>query len=148
MINTTNLEEAKKLIKTSEKPVIVKAQDAIFNRKILEYGHFDIFLSLEQTAKKRGLRQIDSGFNHVLAAIAKKNNIALGLDLKEISSFDKEQKAEIISRIIQNIKIARKEGVRIIAINYKNKRDALSFMLSLGATTKQASNIFLMHKNL
>jgi len=43
MISTNNIEQAKRLIKNSkEKPILVKAQDDHFNRKILEYGKFDI----------------------------------------------------------------------------------------------------------
>ena len=50
MINTQNIEQAKNLIKetieTKENPIIVKAQSPDFNRKILEYGKFNILLSI------------------------------------------------------------------------------------------------------
>ena len=76
MINTTNIEEAKKLLKKEETPKIVLSQNDEFNRKILEHGNFDILLSPETGQRKNKIRQVDSGLNHVLAKIANKNNIA------------------------------------------------------------------------
>jgi len=138
MINTINLEQAKKLIKNStKKQIIVKAQDLEFNRKILEYGKFEILLSIESTAEPDTLRQINSGFNHVLAKIASKNNIMVGIDLNEISSLEKKQKAIRLSKIIQNIKICRKAKTGIKLFNFKDKFDAFSFLISLGASTQQ-----------
>ena len=139
MISTTNIEQAKSFIRTSkEKPIIVLAQDDDFNRKILEYGHFDILLGIESGKRERTLRNIDSGFNHVLAKIAKKNNIALGIDMHELSQLEKGKKAERLERIMQNIKLCRKSGTKILLLNYKDEKDALAFFISLGASTKQA----------
>ena len=139
MINATNIEQAKGLIKSSkEKPIIVQAQNDDFNRKILEYGKFDILLSPEVGKRKRTLRNIDSGFNHVLAKIAEKNNVAIGINLAEISKLAKEEKAKRLERLIQNIKTCRKAGTKITLLNYKDKKDAFSFLISLGASTSQA----------
>src|SRR3989304_5539869 len=114
MINATNIEQAKGLIKSSkEKPIIVQAQNDDFNRKILEYGKFDILLSPEAGKRKRTLRNIDSGFNHILARIAAKNKVAVGIDIDEIARLTKEEKAKRLERIIQNIKTCRKAKTRI-----------------------------------
>lgn len=139
MISTTNIEQAKNLIKISkEKPIIVLAQNDDFNRKILEYGKFDILLGIESGKRGRTLRNIDSGFNHVLAKIAFKNKVALGIDMHELSQLEKKEKAERLERIMQNIKLCRKSKTKIILLNYKDKKDAFSFLTSLGASTKQA----------
>ncbi len=140
MINTSNLEQAKDLIKKStQKPIIVKAQNEIFNRKILEYGKFDILLDIESTAKKETTsKNIDSGFNHVLAKIASKNNISLGIDLKSIESLNKKERSIILEKIIQNIKICRKAKTKIKLLNFKDKINSFSLLLSLGASTSQA----------
>ncbi len=143
IINDSNLEKVKSFIKTSkEKPLIVKAQNDEFNRKILEYGHFDILLGVEKGSRQRSLRQVDSGFNHVLAAIAAKNKVAIGLDIEELANLPKEEKARKIERIIQNIKICKKAGTKIKILNFKDKKDAFSFLLSLGASTQQAKEAF------
>jgi len=139
MINTLNIEQAKNEIKkTKEKPIIVLAQDDEFNRKILEYGKFDILLSPERGKRKDSLKQMDSGLNHVLARIAAKNNVAIGIDMHEISKLEKKEKAKILGRIIQNIKICRKAKTKLKLLNYKDRIDALSFLLSIGASTSQA----------
>jgi RNase P/RNase MRP subunit p30 len=143
MINITNIEKAKQEIKKAShidknKVIIVKAQSDNFNRKILEYGKFHILLSVESGLKKNKLRQIDSGFNHVLAKIAAKNQVALGLDLKEIKALPKKDKAERLSKITQNIKTCRKTNTMLVVLNSSSKKETLYFFLSLGASTKQA----------
>lgn len=145
MINSQNLEQVKNLIKKAieakENPIIVKAQNPEFNRKILEYGKFDILLSIESAIQKRDTpKNINSGLNHVLAKIAAKNNIALGIDLKEIQSFEKKEKAIRLSKIIQNIKITRKAKTKLKLLNFKDKISAFSFLVSLGASTQQAKD--------
>src|SRR3989344_5888806 len=66
IISTDKIEEAKKMIRQAEKPIIVKAQDVEFNRKILEYGRFDVLFSPESLQGKRSLRSIDSGLDYVM----------------------------------------------------------------------------------
>ncbi|MBI2451521.1 hypothetical protein HYV50_00415 [Candidatus Pacearchaeota archaeon] len=139
IINTANIEEARKKIKDSkEKPIIVKAQDENFNRKILEYGKFDILLFPSQTKKKYSLKYMDSSLNHVLAKIATKNNLSIGFDMSSIKDLEKKQKAIELSRIRQNIKICRKAKTKIKILNYKDGRGVSSFLISLGASTQQA----------
>lgn len=138
MISTSNLEQAKHLIKAEKRPVIVQAQDEIFNRKILEYGKFDILLSIEKTAQQDKPKQLDSGLNHILAEIASKNKVAIGIDLKEISNLDKKAKAKRFARINQNIKICRKAKTNIKAVNYSDKINAFNLLISLGASSQQA----------
>jgi len=139
MISTLNIEQAKNQIKKSkEKPIIVRAQNDEFNRKMLEYGKFDIILNIEAGNRQRTLRNIDSGFNHVLAHIATKNKIAIGIDMEELSKLEKQEQALRFERIIQNIEICRKAKTKIRLLNYKDKKDAFAFLISLGASTQQA----------
>lgn len=139
MITTENLEQAKRLIRKEEHPIIIKAQDEQFNRKILEYGHFDVLLGLELQPQKSSLRQLNSGFNEVLAKIAKANSISLGIDLDAIRKLNKTQQAEVLSRIRQNIFLCRKAGLNLAFYKKEDKLAILSFMLALGASTNQAS---------
>ncbi|MFH1425377.1 MAG: hypothetical protein ABIG28_01440 [archaeon] len=139
MISTTSIEKAKQLIKKSkDKIVVVQAQDNHFNRKLLEYGKFHILLSPETQAKKDHSKYLDSGLNHVMAKIAAKNKIAIGIDLKRIQDLDKKQKALTLARIKQNIKVCRKAKCKLALLNYKDEKDAFDFLISLGASTGQA----------
>lgn len=138
MIDTPNIEEAKKLIVKERKPIIIKAKGDKFNRKILEYGKFDILLSIEAGRKKDSLKNLDSGLNEISARIAAKNNIAIGIDLNAIKNLDKKEKAGRLGRIIQNIRICRKAGAKIRIINKINTNNSFCLLLSLGASTWQA----------
>jgi len=87
MITTNNLNQARKQIqelKKENKPIIVQAQSENFNRKILETKDVNIFLSPELHDRKDKLKQRDSGLNEVLCKLATKNNIQIGIDLKQI----------------------------------------------------------------
>lgn len=138
MINTKDINAARKLIKTESKPVIVLSQDNEFNRKIVEQGGFDILLSPERGDRKDGLRQLDSGLNEVLARIAKKKGISLGIDLAELVSLDKKERSVRLSRIKQNIQLCKKTGMSLKLVNYRDKRSAMAFLVTLGASTSQA----------
>ena len=141
MINTTNPEQAKRLIKKEKSPIMVKAQDPEFNRKLIEYGGFHILLSPEtSTDRKDNLRSMNSGLNHVLAKLAAKNKIAIGLDLKEISHLPKREKALRLARVRQNIKIRKKAKVKINVQSFKDERGASALLMSLGSSTQQSKS--------
>ena len=95
-------------------------------------------LLLNQTERKDKLKQRNSGLNHVLAKIAKKNNISIGINLDEI--IESKEKSKILARISQNIKLCNKSKLKMkfIYIKEKNKRnlhDLKSLGLVLGMPT-------------
>ena|SRR3989344_1992784 len=143
MINTKNLNDARKLIKLSnKKPITIQSQDLEFNRKILEYGKFDVLLFPEETNQKKDkLRQLDIGLNHIMAKIAAKNNISIGINLKKIRESDKKEKAVLLSRITEIIKTCRKTQAKMKAINYDDKKNVFELFISLGASTLQADQV-------
>ncbi len=136
MINNQKIEEVKRLIKKEQSPKIILAQNDEFNRKIIEYGNFDILLSIEKGNRANKIRQTDSGLNHILAKIAKNKNVAIGIDLEEIKSLESKQKAERLSKIIQNIKLCRKSKTKV-AIKTNSLEKAREFLSALGASTQQ-----------
>lgn len=149
MINTQDLNKARKeilsLSKENKKPIIVKGQNLSFNRKILEYGCFDILLSPEQCedTKKDKLRQLNGGLNRIMAKIAKKNKISIGIDLDSIRLKDKKEKAILLSKIKQNIKICQKANCSLAITGTRDTRDIGAFLLSLGASTSQIKKTIL-----
>ncbi len=88
--------------------IALKSRDETFNRRVIETLHFDYLVSPECNYGKDSLKQRSSGFNHVLAKEAHKKGIALLIPLDFLSKQDKNTKAILISRIIQNIKLCRK----------------------------------------
>lgn len=139
IISEQNIEKAKNEIKKAARPVIIQAQDENFNRKLLEYGNFDILLSPEKNTEKDRLKQMNSGLNHVLAKIAAKNKVAIGIDLEDIRHMEKKDKAIRLAKLRQNIQICRKAKAKIKLLDFNSKQDAKSFLLSLGASTSQAA---------
>ncbi len=137
MISTENIDQARKLIKNERRPIIIKAQNDEFNRRTLEHEKFDILLSPERGIRKDTIKQADSGLNEVLASIAARKKISIGIDIEEISTLTKKEKAERLSRIRQNISLCRKAKVSIKILFSKKVREAKSLLLTLGASTKQ-----------
>jgi len=146
LINTFQIEEAKKLIKKAKKPVIVRAQDYEFNRKIMEYGKFDVLLFPSFQKFRRSLRFIDSGLDLTSLNSAFKNKISIGINLKELRRLSLEKRALMIEGLIKNIILCRKAKVNIIPLAYKDEKDAFSLLLSLGISTinlnKSIGNLF------
>ena len=147
MINTTSLQQARKQIqqlKKENKPIIVKAQDDAFNRKILEIKDVDIITDLEQHNRKDYIKQRDSGLNEILCKIAKQNNIKIAINLQPIKSLPQKQKSIILARIKQNIQLCKRTNTKIIILDKDKftKQEIISFFLTLGASTSQAKQAY------
>jgi RNase P/RNase MRP subunit p30 len=138
LISENNFDRARKLIKENQgKKIIFSSDDDELNRKILEKENIEILL-LNQEGRKDFQKQRDSGFNQVLAKLAKKKNIIIGINLDEIINSEGKQKAIILARIIQNIKICNKNKVKMKFIqknNHRNILDLKSLGLVLGMPT-------------
>lgn len=107
------------------------------NRKSIEKNK-NIILVLNHQNKKDKLKQRDSSLNQVLCKIAKENNITFAIDLNELKTENKLEKAIILSRMLQNIKLIKKFKNKFKIISYKNKQQAFSFLISLGFPTNLA----------
>ncbi|MBA7666460.1 hypothetical protein ES703_74541 [subsurface metagenome] len=89
------------------------------------------------------MKQRDSGFNHVLAKLAKKKNISLGINLDEIINSESKGKSEILARVRQNIKLCNKNKLKMKFIS-DEKRDGYnlkSLGLVLGMPTWMTKNL-------
>jgi len=141
MINTDNPNEARKIIERESKSgkVIVQGKSIDFNRIILENKKVDMLI-LSHTNKKDKLKQQDSGLNHVLCEIARKNNITLAFDFSELFDKEKKEKALILARWMQNIKLIKKANNKIKLVNKQGRdnRDLFAFLLTLGMPTSLA----------
>src|SRR3989344_5376444 len=112
LIHCNDFSKARKEIgKNKKKSIIFSSNDDELNRKILENEKINILL-LNQSHRKDRFKQRNSGFNHILARIAKKNNIAIGINLDEILENKGEEKAKILARIKQNIKFCSKNKIK------------------------------------
>jgi len=124
---------------SDSKPIIYSSDDDDLNRRVMEKLKIDVLL-LSQKNRKDFSKQRNSGLNHVLAKIAKKNDIGIGIDLDEIIEASGFGLAEILSRVRQNIFLCNKAKVQMkfIAREKKNSRniyDLRSLGLVLGMPT-------------
>jgi len=141
ILTETNFNKLKNFInKNNDKEIIFTNKDDEFNRKVLEKLEIQILL-INLEYKKDYQKQRNSGFNQVMAKIAKKNKIKIGINFDELI-FSKN-KEKIISRIIQNIKLCNKYKVQMKFISQKeqNKLNLKSLGLILGMPTWMTKNL-------
>lgn len=137
ILTKTDFNKLKLLAKEAKPPIIFTSDDDELNRKVLEKLPIQILLiNLEK--RKDFQKQRNSGLNQVLAKIAKKNKIQIGINLDEI--IESKNKHLILARITQNIKLCNKNKIQMqfITQNKKNKRniyDLKSLGLVLGMPT-------------
>ncbi|MBI4116520.1 hypothetical protein HY449_02130 [Candidatus Pacearchaeota archaeon] len=123
--------------------IIFASDDDELSRKILEKEKINILL-INQSGRKDSMKQRNSGFNHVLARIAKKNEVEIGINLDEIINSGKAKKSDILARVRQNARICNKNKLKMKFISFENKRDAYdlkSLGLVLGMPTKMIKDL-------
>ncbi len=140
LITETNFDKARKLIKeNSGKRIIFSSDDDELNRKILEKEKIDILL-LNQKGRKDFQKQRNSGLNHIMAKLARKNNVIIGINLDEIIKSGEKEKAAILARIRQNIRICSKNRLKMKFVYQNQKRNifdlkALGLILGMPTST-------------
>jgi RNase P/RNase MRP subunit p30 len=143
-IQEDNFDKARKQINENKgKIIIFSSNDDELNRKILEKENISILL-LTQEKRKDFQKQRNSGFNQVLAKIAKKKDIVIGINFDELIKSEGKEKSEIIARIRQNIKICNKNKVKMKFISKNNKKNLLDLQalgLTLGMPTTMVKDL-------
>ncbi len=148
LLTETNFNKLKNEVKkavTEGKAIIFSSNDDELNRKVLEKLQINLLL-INQKNRKDQQKQRNSGFNQVMAKAAKKNKVVIGINLDEVIEADKKEKAEILARIKQNVKLCNKNrlGMEFIALKEENKRDIYDLRamgLVLGMPTWMTSRI-------
>ncbi len=146
LIQEADFNKARKKIKDNEgKEIIFSSDDDELNRKILEKENISILL-LSQKSRKDFQKQRNSGLNQVLAKLAKKNEVTIGINLDEIINSRKKEKSDILARIKQNITLCNKNKLkmRFIAEKQDNERniyDLRALGLVLGMSTYLTKNL-------
>jgi RNase P/RNase MRP subunit p30 len=122
-INEKDFNKIRRIIRENPKKEIVFSGDDELSRKVLEKEKINILL-INQKGRKDYDKERNSGFNQVLAKLAKKKNVIIGINLDEIIESDGKERARIIARIKQNIKICNKNKLymEFISFNYKKSQ--------------------------
>ena len=146
IINEADFLKARKKIREAQKDkigIIFSSNDDELNKKVLEKEKINTLL-LSLSGRKDWMKQRNSGFNQVFAKLAKKNNVSIGINLDEIIDAEKKEKAEILARIRQNIKLCNKNKLKMkfISKEKKDKYNLRSLGLSLGMPTWMTKELY------
>ncbi len=146
IIQVDNFDKARKDLKimrqrNPEKLIGFTGADDELNKKILEKEKVDIFMPI-LFHRKDYQKQRNSGLDSVMAKLAKKNNVVIGIWLDELLNSKENKKAEILSRITQNIKLCKKNKLKMVFIaSRKDVYDLKALGLVLGMPTWMTKDI-------
>ena len=124
---------------------LVVVEGGYLNRFILEHRDIDILVNPEKGIEKDSLHARNSGLNQVLCKLAHQHDMSIGFSFSEILSCEKEARAILFGRMMQNVRLCRKYKVKMVIGSFaKNEfelrnRDALlSFGVFLGMKPEEA----------
>ncbi len=141
-LTETNFNRLKELVKKNrDKTLIFVSDDDDLNRKVLEKLSINILL-INLDKRKDFQKQRNSGFNQVMAKIAKKNGIEIGINFDELKN--SKNASKILARIIQNIELCKKYKIKMKFISKKeivSSRELKSFGSVLGMSTWMTKEI-------
>jgi len=123
--------------------IVVKSSEK--DRHVFEKAKPDLIFDLELKAKKDFIHHRNSGLNHVLCNLAKKNKILVGFSLSSLLSTKDMLRSQIIGRIKQNIRLCRKYKIKTVLASFattpyemRSSHDLISLGISLGMHPKEA----------
>jgi RNase P/RNase MRP subunit p30 len=137
LIQEGNFQKIREKIRENRgKKVIFSSDNDELNKKVLEKENINVLL-LTLSRRKDRLKQRDSGFNQVLARLAKKKNVVIGINFNEFINSKAEEKSKILARVRQNIKLCNKNKLKMkfISKEKKDSYDLKSLGLVLGMPT-------------
>jgi ribonuclease P/MRP protein subunit RPP1 len=108
--------------------LLVRGSDLKLNRKAVETKEVDILVHPE-------LKRKDSGLNHIMIKLAKKNNVAIEINFREILQSSKGTRSFIMHNITENIKLCKKYKTPLIicsgAVSHWQLKDP-KILISMG----------------
>lgn len=130
---------------------LVVAEPASDNscREATECWEVDVLLAPEKTADdgRDYMDQKNSGLDHVMAKFMAERDIALGLDYSYVLDTWGMKRSQIIGRVKQNIRLARKYGIPLIATSgatdasgLRAPLDLIAFYETIGLSRDEALN--------
>ena len=112
------LAEEKDIQKAKKHADIVLVKSSGNDRWVLEKSQADILFGLEEASRKDFMHHRASGLNQVLCKIASKKGKTIGFSFSSILKYDGMHRAQIIGRIMQNVRFCRKYKVKTILASF------------------------------
>ncbi len=109
------------------------------NRNFVSDKGNDVLMNPELKMLGDNVHYRTSGLNHVLANLAKKNDVAIGFGFSFVLNCSGLERARMIGRMKQNVRICRKAKCKMVVCSYaknvkemRGAKDLLAFARILG----------------
>lgn len=142
LITAKNSSELRKKIDSKQGLRIIRGGNDEINRTALENKRTDILLGPEYNREKDFIHFRNSGLNHILCHLAKKNEAAIGFNFSDL--MNSRNKEIVLGRMMQNVFLCRKFKVKMILGSFatkeneiKNRSELMSFGKVLGMNGKE-----------
>ena len=131
----------------------IEGKDDNTNRRALESKNTDVLFGIEKFRNNDRHHFRDSGLNQVLCKLANKNKIKIGCSFRDVLNSDGEERARILGRMLQNIRLCNKYKVGIVIASFakskhelKGNKDLVAFGRLIGANKIWNENIDNFYK--
>ncbi len=117
------------------------------NRKFVSNKQINVLMDPELKSLGDKVHYRVSGLNQVLAKLAKTNDVAIGFGFSFVLNANGVERARILGRMRQNVKICSKVGTKMVVCSYANNlkemrgaKDLLAFARLIGMSGDESKN--------
>lgn len=151
LIKTQNVDMMRRMIDKASNfaQVFVLGTNDVINRTALENKKVNALISPEYERSHDWSNYRNSGLNQVLCKIARDNNKAIMINFKDILLKRGQERAVLLGRIMQNIKLCRKYNAKLRMATFASRHEEMrsisdlkSLCTVMGMNTKQIKEIF------
>lgn len=146
-IQTAIIAEEKQIQKAKKTADVVIVKSTGNDRWVLEKSSADIMFGLEEVQKKDFMHHRGSGLNQVLCKIAASKKKKIAFDFSAVLNAKGMLRAQIIGKMMQNIRFCRKYKVRMLIASFakipygmRSPEDLTAFFTSIGMHPKEAKD--------
>ncbi len=109
-----------------------------FNRKLVESKNIKFIILDHLNNKRDSLYERDSSLNHIICKLAYQKGIIFVINLNELEVSNLKLRAQILARIIQNIRLINKfhNKLKIIPLNNSDVFNTSAFLSTLGLPSR------------
>lgn len=146
-IHTSIISSSKSMNKLRNKTNLLIIESSDQDRQVFEKKSADIIFNLEESERNDKPHYRVSGMNHILAELAKNNELIVGFSFSKILNSNFTERAKKLGRIKQNIKLCKKYKVQTCFASFTNDplemrapKDLISLLITLGMDVPKAKS--------
>jgi RNase P/RNase MRP subunit p30 len=101
------------------------------NRQVLEQGHADVLFELETQQHRDFIYQKNSGLNHILAELAVKKEVIIGLSFSMLINSEPKNRPRLFGRLMQNMRLCKKYKAKMAIASFARAPEEMRAMVDL-----------------